>query len=310
MATAQQLAASLSAVAAARGSNPRLVVLSLGAGVQSATLSLMAACGAFDARPDVAVWADTGWERPETVAMVEWIAANVPWPVLRATAKHRDGSEANLRDDLSAALNSTGQAFLTAPVFTVDTVDGGRGMGKRQCTREYKVDPILRSIRELLGVGPKRKFPKGWEVETWTGLSVDEYWRLKERRIAWERQRQPLMELGMTRRDCRQWWADNAPAGAPPLGRSSCIGCPYHSAGYWVVLQDELPEAVAEAAAVEESMDRRYKASKGSGHIDNFLHRRRVPLLDAIEADRAAGVTYDPDSDDSFMEECDGMCDL
>ena len=41
-----------------------LRILSLGAGVQSTTLALMAAHGEVEA-PDCAIFADTGWEPPE-----------------------------------------------------------------------------------------------------------------------------------------------------------------------------------------------------------------------------------------------------
>jgi hypothetical protein len=43
-----------------------LTVLSLGAGVQSTTLALMAAQGEIQPLPDCAIFADTGWE-PATV---------------------------------------------------------------------------------------------------------------------------------------------------------------------------------------------------------------------------------------------------
>lgn len=42
----------------------RIPVLSLGAGVQSTALALMAVEGRFGAVPDMAVFADTGWEPP------------------------------------------------------------------------------------------------------------------------------------------------------------------------------------------------------------------------------------------------------
>lgn len=47
---------------AAEGDSIRLRILSLGAGVQSTTLALMAAHGEIGAMPDCAIFADTGWE--------------------------------------------------------------------------------------------------------------------------------------------------------------------------------------------------------------------------------------------------------
>ena len=41
---------------------PLIRILSLGAGVQSSTMALMADQGAFGKKPDAAIFADTGWE--------------------------------------------------------------------------------------------------------------------------------------------------------------------------------------------------------------------------------------------------------
>ena len=42
----------------------RLTVISLGGGVQSSVMALMASKGAFDSVPDCAIFADTHWEPP------------------------------------------------------------------------------------------------------------------------------------------------------------------------------------------------------------------------------------------------------
>lgn len=47
----------------------RLRVLSLGAGVQSTTLVLMAAHGVVGPMPDCAIFADTGWEPKAVYAL-------------------------------------------------------------------------------------------------------------------------------------------------------------------------------------------------------------------------------------------------
>ena len=45
-------------------SSPKLTVISLGGGVQSSVLALMAGENAFDRTPDYAIFADTRWEPP------------------------------------------------------------------------------------------------------------------------------------------------------------------------------------------------------------------------------------------------------
>ncbi len=51
----------------------RLRVLSLGAGVQSTTLALMAAHGEVGPMPDCAVFADTGWEPRAVYDHLAWL---------------------------------------------------------------------------------------------------------------------------------------------------------------------------------------------------------------------------------------------
>ena len=52
---------------------PSLTVISLGGGVQSSVMALMASGGAFDRVPDCAIFADTRWEPPSVYEHVEWV---------------------------------------------------------------------------------------------------------------------------------------------------------------------------------------------------------------------------------------------
>ena len=47
-------------------------------------------------------------------------------------------------------------------------------MGRRQCTEHYKVRPIRRKIRELLGLRKRQRIPSGATIELWLGISTDE----------------------------------------------------------------------------------------------------------------------------------------
>lgn len=49
----------------------RLTIISLGAGVQSTTMALMAAAGELEPMPDAAIFADTGWEPKAVYAHCE-----------------------------------------------------------------------------------------------------------------------------------------------------------------------------------------------------------------------------------------------
>ena len=74
--------------------------------------------------------------------------------------------------------------------------------GKRLAhPRRVGVDPAPK-IRELLGLRPRQRVPAGTTVEMWLGISTDEAIRMKDSRDRWITNRYPLIEVGMSRRDC------------------------------------------------------------------------------------------------------------
>lgn len=262
----------------------KLRVLSLGAGVQSTTMALMAAHGEISPMPDVAIFADTGWEPAAVYEHLRWLASpNVlPFPV--HIVQH-----GNIRDDLISKVSSTGRRFASIPFFT----EGG-GIGRRQCTKEYKLYPIWRRARELLDLPPRRR-PRRGSVEMWVGISTDEAVRMKPAPRQFITNRWPLIELGMSRRDCLSWLSSR---GYPEPPKSSCIGCPYHSAEHWRAMKETAPEEWADAVAID-----RLIREPGSGFRQRqYMHRQLVPL---DEADLSAGQ---PDDGDLFYAECEGMC--
>jgi 3'-phosphoadenosine 5'-phosphosulfate sulfotransferase (PAPS reductase)/FAD synthetase len=82
-------------------------VLSLGAGVQSTTLALMAARGEIEA-PDCAIFADTGWEPRAVYEHLDRLEDALPYPVYRVSA-------GNLRDDIEAKNSARSGRFAAVP---------------------------------------------------------------------------------------------------------------------------------------------------------------------------------------------------
>ena len=64
-------------------SAPRMTVVSLGGGVQSTVMALMAGGGAFGRAPDCAIFADTGWEPPTIYEHLDWLADKLRFPLDR-----------------------------------------------------------------------------------------------------------------------------------------------------------------------------------------------------------------------------------
>jgi hypothetical protein len=240
-----------------------LRVLSLGAGVQSTAVLLLALDGEIGL--DAAIFADTGWEPAAVYAHLERlraVAAEAGVPVLTV-------SNGSIRDTgASGGSTDSGGVFLEAP-FYLRNPDGGEGMARRQCTHKLKVKPIRRAIRQLLaerGV----KSPRPGAVLQVFGISSDEFQRMRTSDVGYIEHAYPLVERGWTRQDCvaflqRRGW--DAP-------RSACIGCPFHSDHEWRKLRDESPAEFADAVAWE----REVQAHGGGLRGRPFLHRQRVPL--------------------------------
>lgn len=140
----------------AEGTPVNITALSLGAGVQSTTLALLAVEGVLP-KPDVAIFADTGWEPRAVYDHLDRLAAvldDAGIPLHRV-------SNGNLRTD---SINPT-RRYVAAPYY-VRNPDGSDGMGRRQCTSEYKLVPIRRKVRELLGADCERWLEdRGWATE-------------------------------------------------------------------------------------------------------------------------------------------------
>ncbi|RWN48868.1 hypothetical protein [Mesorhizobium sp.] len=270
----------------------RLRVLSLGAGVQSTTLALMAAHGHFGPL-DCAIFADTGWEPAAVYEHLRWLMSPdvLPFPVHIVSAR-------NLRESLIAAGN--GKRWASIPAFTRTVDRRGNvsiGMIRRQCTTTSKIEPIRRKVRELAGLTRKRS-PTYPVVHQWLGISMDEVVRMKPSRAAWQLNRFPLIESRMTRKDCLAWLKSH---GYPKPPKSACIGCPFHSDAMWRSMRNNDRAAWDDAVEVDRAIRTGLRGIRG----EVFLHRSGVPL---DEADLSTAA--DHGQLDLWPNECEGMCGL
>ena len=60
-------------------------VISLGGGVQSTVMCLMAEKERFGPRPDYAIFADTGWEPTSVYETLDWLEGEVSFPIIRTS---------------------------------------------------------------------------------------------------------------------------------------------------------------------------------------------------------------------------------
>ena len=263
-------------------------VISLGAGVQSTTMALMAAHGEIAPMPDCAIFADTGWEPKAVYEHLEWLRSGaLPFPVhIVSNGKIR------------AALTSDKPGRYAAVPFFLKT-GNAKGMSRRQCTHEYKLKPLMWKFRELLGKGRRERIAKG-SVECWIGISVDEAMRIKPATAQWQINRWPLIEKRMSRGDCLEW-IRRAGYRDPP--KSSCIGCPFHSNLHWRHMRNNTPEEWADAVYVDALIRSGGTAFNATIRGEQYMHPSLQPL-DRVDL----STPEDHGQLNLFINECEGMC--
>lgn len=248
-------------------------ILSLGAGVQSSAVLLASEHGLLP-RLDAAIFADTGWEPAVVYRHLDWLKQQTNIPIHMV-------QNGNIRTD------KRGPASM--PMYI--GVDGNMGIIRRQCTGDYKIDPIQRKIRELIGA--KKRGPVKGLVQQWLGISTDEVRRAKQSSIGWIETYFPLiLDLKWSRSDCLAWLAQEYPGHVIP--RSACIGCPFKSDAEWLRLKQDNPEEFRQAVEFD-------YANRHVTGLENpvYLHKSGQPLDQ---------VNLNENQQDMFEQECAGMC--
>ena len=262
-------------------------IICLGAGTQSTAMSLMAAEGVITPMPTAAIFADTGWESAGIYAHIDWLETMLPFPLYRVEG---GGWGPKPQGDIRTKAGAQ-----EMPVF-VDKPKGRRGITSRHCTEHYKIVPIMRKSRELIGAKPVGMPKKGLYVNHWLGISTDEVERMRDSRVQWVHKRYPLIDMGFSRDDCIDYFKERFPG--RELQRSACIGCPYHSNEEWERMKIYDPVSFADAVDFDHSM--RNGKLQLAYKYPAYLHSDLMPL-DEIDFNN-------PIRDSGFSAECEGMC--
>ena len=125
---------------------------------------------------------------------------------------------------------------------------------------------------------------------------------MKPSRVAYARNRWPLIELNLSRDDCVSWLSAR---NIPIPHKSACTFCPYRDDTGWRTMKIGDPESFADAVQVENAIRNGMKAS-GKQIVSNpwFVHSSMIPLA---EIDFDAKTIPSPQID-MFNNECEGMC--
>lgn len=279
--------------------------ISLGAGVQSTVLYLMAARGMITPMPYAAIFADTQWEPTHVYQHLAWLESlHLPIPIHRITA-------GNLFENTWLGRRVAGKghtAFTDVPTVVIDE-SGNPGMRQRQCTTNYKVTPIIRHIRRTLGRKTSTRGHNPPFAVQWIGITPDEWMRAKDSRNPWVHNAHPLIDAAMSRHDCVEWFRHHYPN--QPLAKSSCVGCPYHSNRDWLRLYRDDPQRMQQAVELDRRLREPDRIAAETNGKPQYLHPSGKPLQEVLdyldEQDRLQLKLFDDDAN-LFAQECDGHC--
>lgn len=268
-----------------RKMNEPIHIISLGAGVQSSTMALMAAKGEITPMPVAAVFADTGDEPESVYKWIEVLRPLLPFPIRTACRiKH------TLSEHIFDAIDRN-KRVSKPPLFTKPANSGeSEGLLTRDCTGDFKVAVIQREARKIMAECGVKKCVQ------WIGISLDETIRIKPSRVKYSQHRWPLVELRQSRHDCLRWMDKN---GFPTPPRSACVYCPHHSNEEWRRLRDNDSDGWQKAI----SFDAKIRTGIHGVKAQCFVHRDCIPLGDvdlSRDDERGQGLLWG--------NECEGMC--
>lgn len=265
-------------------------VLSLGGGVQSSTLALMAAAGEITPMPVAAIFADTQAEPDSVYQWLDWLEKQLPFPVHRVTKGDLTADSLKMRKRVKGS--GSDYTKTNIPTYILNR-DGTRGIVQRQCTYDYKVIPIVRECKRII------KEHGAKSAVQWIGISLDEIQRMKDSREKNIVHRWPLVDAGMKRYQCLLWMERN---GFPKPPRSACVYCPFHSDSEWQRLKIEEPIEFNRAVQFERDLQSQ-KAKTDNMKGIPFLHNSMKPLSEIdFSTEEERGQL------NMFENDCSGHC--
>jgi len=228
-------------------------IFSSGGGTQSAAITALIVQGKLP-RPDVVIIADTGYEKATTWQYLDAVIrpelAKIGIEVHRVTQEWAK----------CGMLSTTGKTVLM-PGFTSQVV-GQAGKLNGMCSNEWKVRPVNRYLRKVLGIETKNQ-------RRWIGFSMDESRRALRMMLGDEykkgRIRFPLIhDVPLRRAEAINLVQQ---MGWPTPPRSACYMCPNMADDEW---RDISPDELAQAAELERELQK---------HDPHFwLHKSCQPI--------------------------------
>jgi 3'-phosphoadenosine 5'-phosphosulfate sulfotransferase (PAPS reductase)/FAD synthetase len=256
-------------------------VLLYGAGTQSTGLLLMMLDGYIDIKPDLVIFSDTFSEPKFVYEYMNKVIDYVDKLGVDIIIVHHRNLESEIFEKYKK-----GERVASLPLFS-----SNGGMIMRQCTGDYKINPVNRYIRYKYCIKRRRK-DSNPVVNRFFGMSLDEIERCKTSTDWFAINEYPLVLNRTYRHEVINYINEKHPELKNPP-RSSCYFCPFHSNDYWRLLKEKHPDEFEKAVIIDEEI--REKPGLDNKH---YLHRSLKPLKD---------IDFKKTQYEIFAE-CEGYC--
>ena len=206
----------------------QITVLSLGGGLQSTVIAEMALDDTHPMpAPDWMVHSDTGAESEMTQATISRIG--------------------ELCEEKGVNFAIVQNTNINQPIHEYYLERGIIPMPKNaQCTIKFKIQPMNQFVQTLVD----KSLPKPW-VTMQIGITTDEAHRQRESERKYIKNTYPLIEMGYSRRQARNWVIENRPE--IKVAKSGCFHCHYQGAKEWAKLARTNPELFRIARQMEDA---------------------------------------------------------
>lgn len=254
-------------------------VVSLGAGKQSSYMLINGLRGAYQHKPDIAIFSDTGCEPQYVYEYLYWLDNYLKKEFGFRIIRVKLG---NIMQDTIDYIDRKVGRVASLPL----RLSNNGGLLPRQCTHDYKISPLRKYLRHNY---PHSKF------RLWMGISMDEIERMRYSNVKYITNYYPLIENRTPISSIINWYKQQ---NLPEPGKSACIICPFHSSTYWAMFKKQYPEEFETACIFDEKIRNFPKIRQSC-----FLAKQLMPLRDI---DFTISPTLFPD----LIEECEGLCGL
>ncbi len=247
--------------------------ISLGWGTQSFTLAAMSALGELE-KVDVAIHADTTHEASWTYSIAKKYTKWLEDRGINVITVKPDSKRLGAFDEYKG---------VSVPAYTTSG-NGSKGMLRRQCTGDWKINPI----RRWLQANRNKE-----RVEMWLGITLDEMQRMRQSNVKYIENKYPLIDMRMTRHVCLLWLQKH---GIDIPKRSACVFCPFHSKAEWREIK--LSKVDWKQAVYHDEAIRKIRPP-----YDLFVCNQRKPLTEC-DFDSMEDKGQIP----LWQDECEGYC--